>query len=150
MDIAIEQTFRAVWPDGDASIRGYLAPIIADFAQSNCCDGHYFEEFQSGDLSKLAARIWEAMLFVRFRELGMAISSTAQGPDFLLDRRIYVEAMTPQPGDLEKGGLPKEWLEWREEQACTPSASTGLSGFPCVGGHNGQEGDPLCPDARSR
>jgi hypothetical protein len=118
LDIAIEQTFKAVWPDGDASIRGYLAPIIADFAQSNCCDGHYFEEFQSGDLSKLAARIWEAMLFVRFRELGMAISSTGQGPDFLLDGRIYVEAVTPQPGDPEKGGLPKEWLERREEQAC--------------------------------
>ncbi|RXR21732.1 hypothetical protein, partial [Sphingobium fluviale] len=26
----------------------------------------------------------------------------------------------------------------------------GLSGFPCVGGYNGEEGDPLCPDARSR
>ena len=26
----------------------------------------------------------------------------------------------------------------------------GLSGFPCVGGHNGQEGVPLCPDARNR
>jgi putative transposase len=26
----------------------------------------------------------------------------------------------------------------------------GLSGFPCVGGHNGQEGVPLCLDARSR
>ena len=26
----------------------------------------------------------------------------------------------------------------------------GLSGFPCVGGHNGREGVRLCPDARSR
>ncbi len=30
------------------------------------------------------------------------------------------------------------------------AVTTGLSGFPCVGGYNGEEGDPLCPDARSR
>ena len=30
------------------------------------------------------------------------------------------------------------------------TSALGLSGFPCVGGHNGQEGVPLCPDARNR
>jgi RHS repeat-associated protein len=30
------------------------------------------------------------------------------------------------------------------------AGSRGLSGFPCAGGHNGQEGVPLCLDARSR
>jgi len=117
-NVAIEQAFRGVWPNGDASIRDYLAPMIAAFARSNCRDNHYLDELQSGDLEKMAARIWEAMLYARFHELDWTISGEGEGPDFLLNDKVYVEAVTAQPGDPEKGGLPKEWLEKVEAEAC--------------------------------
>lgn len=118
LDAAIEQTFKTIWPNGDASIRDYLTPMIAAFAQSNYQDDHYLEEFQSGDLAKLAARIWEAMLYVRFHELGWTISGAGKGPDFLLCDKVYVEAVTAQPGDPDNGALPKEWQDGVEGQAC--------------------------------
>src|SRR3546814_5880582 len=79
----IEKTLRSIWPTGDAAIRNYLTPIIAAFAQSECQDDHYLEELQSGDLAKVAARMWEAMLYARFHGVGWTASNMGKGPDFL-------------------------------------------------------------------
>lgn len=114
----IEETLKSIWPTGDASIRDYLTPMIAAFAQSDCRDDHYLEELQSGDLSKVAARMWEALLYVRFHGVGWAASNAGKGPDFLLNGNVYVEAVTAQPGNPDNGGLPKEWQEQAEGSAC--------------------------------
>lgn len=111
LDALIDAAFTSVWPKGDPDIRRYLAPIAAKFAQSDCCDGHFFDEFRSGDLGKLASRVWEAMLYVRFQDLGWHMVSKDKGPDFLIDNRTYVEAVAAQPGDADKGGLPQEWQD---------------------------------------
>lgn len=109
LDALIDDAFTSVWPKGDPDIRRYLVPIASKFAQSDCCDSHFFDEFRRGDLGKLASRIWEAMLYVRFQGLGWHVVSKDTGPDFLIDDRIYVEAVAAQPGDADKDGLPQEW-----------------------------------------
>ena len=67
LNMEVEQAFRSVWPAGDTSIRDYLTPAIVTFAQSNCRDNNYLKELKSGDLAKMAARIWEAMLAKRIK-----------------------------------------------------------------------------------
>jgi len=109
LDVLIDDALTSVWPNGGPDIRHYLAPIVAKFARSDCCDSHFLDEFRSGDLGKLASRIWEAMLHARFQGLGWHMVSKDKGPDFLIDNRIYVEAVAAQTGDADKGGLPLEW-----------------------------------------
>ncbi len=46
LDALIDEAFTSVWPKGDPDIRHYLAPIVAKFAQSACCDSHFFDEFR--------------------------------------------------------------------------------------------------------
>ncbi len=43
------------------------------------------------------------------------------------------------------------WLKAREVGRIGMEATggEGLSGFPCVGGHNGKKEIPICPDAKS-
>jgi type I restriction enzyme S subunit len=107
----VERAFRRIWPNGREETRRYLTPMMVDFARSDCCDRHFLDEFESGDRAKVAARIWEAMLYSRFRDLGWAISGSGIGPDFLLNDSIYVEAVAAHPGDPAKSGLPREWQE---------------------------------------
>lgn len=107
----IRETFSRIWPSGDPDIANYLTPIVARFAQSDCRDRHFLDEFGSGDLGKLASRIWEAMLYGRFEDLGWNMASEDKGPDFMVDGRIYIEAVAAQPGDAAKGGLPQEWQD---------------------------------------
>lgn len=107
----VDAALKCIWPDGDASILGYCKSMIVPFAQSGCQDKHYLQELGSGDKAKVAARIWEAMLYHRFHALQWTISSKEQGPDFLLNDKVYVEAVTASPGDPDKGGLPEKWVE---------------------------------------
>lgn len=111
IEALISDTFTIFWPKGEPDIRGYLTPIVANFAQSDCCDSHFIEEFRSGDLGKFASRLWEALLYARFQGQGWRMVSKDKGPDFLVDDRIYVEAVAAQPGDADKGGLPQEWQD---------------------------------------
>jgi hypothetical protein len=88
--------------------------MIADLVQSECADPHYLDEFGSGDLAKFAARMWEAMLYTRFKALGWAVSSEDAGPDFRLETPkgpVQVEAVVAGPGDPDGSGLPREWQE---------------------------------------
>jgi len=109
LEAKIDQAFRDTWPAGEDAIRSYLVPFIAEFEQSDCRDAHYLDEFLSRDPAALAARIWEALLFERFRRQAWSVSGTGEGPDFVLNDQVYVEAVTAQPGDPERGGLPSEW-----------------------------------------
>lgn len=107
----ISATFSRIWPSGDPDIANYLTPMVARFAQSDYRDRHFLDEFGSGDLGKLASRIWEAMLYGRFQDLGWDMASEDKGPDFMVDGRIYIEAVAAQPADAAKGGLPQEWQD---------------------------------------
>jgi hypothetical protein len=105
----IDQKFRELWPNGTGEIREYLTPFVEAFCVSACCDNHYLKEFLNGNLGTVASRIWEALLFARFQNMGWAVASSDAGPDFLLNDQIYVEAVAAQPGDADKAGLPAEW-----------------------------------------
>jgi len=126
-DIELEKhvghAFKSIWPNGDASIIEYLTPMILDFARSDCRDHHYLQELQSGDHAKVAARMWEAMLYARFHALGWGISGIAEGPDFLLETgsgKIIVEAVTAQPGDPDKAVALNEWLNGGKAAGIVP------------------------------
>src|SRR3546814_15182210 len=72
----------------------------------------------SGDLAKVAARMWEAMLYARFHGVGWTASNMGKGPDFLLNENVYVEAVTAQTGNQDNGGLPKERQAHEEASDC--------------------------------
>src|SRR3546814_15604119 len=82
---------------------------ISDWSSDVCSS----DLLQSGDLAKVAARMWEAMLYARFHGVGWTASNMGKGPDFLLNENVYVEAVTAQPGNPDNGGLPKERSEER-------------------------------------
>ena len=66
-----------------------------------------------------------------------------------LKRMTFGQSSEKLTRQIEQLELALEELEG-EAAVADIARSAGLSGFPCVGGHNGREGVPLCPDARSR
>jgi type I restriction enzyme S subunit len=82
--------------------------MIAAFAASGAADQNYLTELSSGDEGRFWSRVWEAMLFWRFHELGWGIEGPGEGPDFCLETPhgvVLVEASVPAPD-----GLLAEWL----------------------------------------
>lgn len=103
-----------MWPSGEAEIIAYLKPMVTDFARSCCADTHFLDEFGCGELGKFAARIWESMLYSRFKALGWNVTGADAGPDFQLETpqgSVLVEAVTAGPGNPDGSGLPKQWQE---------------------------------------
>ena len=114
MEEVIEAAFQKVWPNGDSRMRDYIRPFVSEFVDSNCADSHYLVELDSGDINKVAARVWEAMLYARFKAQQWSVTSAAEGPDFFLETQngsVQVEAVIATPGDADHSGLSREWQE---------------------------------------
>ena len=71
-------------------------------------------------------------------------------------RALFVARIDQLEEQVAAAGYDREVTDLIDDQERGPAvepeplAQRGLSGFPCVGGHNGQEGVPLCPDAKNR
>jgi hypothetical protein len=64
-----------------------------------------------------------------------------------LMKRMGLEAIYRRPNTSKPAPGHKVYPYLLRKLAVT---RPGLSGISCVGGHNGKEGGPICPDAKSR
>lgn len=98
-------------------VRGHWEGLLYDYERSGLAPPHLRKEVSqgcAGELQKLWACLWEAMLYRHFKNLGFEFKrdhlrmSGQKGPDLGLiheGRTIWIEATVPEPK-----GLPGEWL----------------------------------------
>lgn len=98
----------------DTRCEQYLRPMIEGFVRSGACDRNYLAELKSDAAGPFWSRIWEAMLFERFRALNWNVRGSGEGPDFRVETPrgvVLVEASVMSPD-----GLPCDWLSDRPGQ----------------------------------
>jgi hypothetical protein len=88
--------------------------LLSAYESSGLADRNLVVEVTSGDIGKLHARVWEAMLYRHLSTLGFEFRKTdvtksgKSGPDFCIMHKgqiIWIEAVTPAPK-----GIPLDWL----------------------------------------
>jgi len=103
-------------------LQNYLKSILDSYIKSDCADDDSYSRLCEPSRQHFFAKVWEAILYKRFYDLGWSIQGLQNGgPDFLLngttcDKQVYVEATVPAPE-----GLPENWLN---------SESGGMTTFP--------------------
>lgn len=110
---AVLCAFKAAWPKAEVD---YSSPrkAVAEFAESGCADKNYLDELGKAacDKGAFVSRIWEALLYQRFKSDGWVVSGGGEGPDFRLEKgslKILVQAVAPQPGDPCRSGMSLAW-----------------------------------------
>ena len=103
----LEAVFAARGVSG-SPLHLHLSPMIEAFVRSGAADENYLAELGSGDEGKFWSRVWEAMLYWRFSQLGWTVTGAGIGPDLRVETAsgtVLVEATVPSPD-----GLPEDWL----------------------------------------
>lgn len=106
----IEEAFGKQGRAG-SPLNQHLRPMIDAFASSDAADHNYIDELASGDEGQFWSRVWEAMLYWRFHQLGWKVSGAGAGPDFHVETPeglVLVEATVPSPD-----GIPADYLTFQ-------------------------------------
>lgn len=102
VDAALEKQFPQ-----EPRYRSYVFDLWKRYASLGLPNAHFVSEICSGNIDKVAQRVWEMMLAAHLDALGFSMTNADEGPDLRIEhngRVIWIEAICPTAA-----GLPEKW-----------------------------------------